>query len=104
MKTTLFAFCFLCATAAFGQSAPVLSNTPSVLVVPDHVQHASQHEMGKETSLLASPTSAYSSGQGEQPIWQFGTEKREIPLGDIARAYRKGHVLDRKATVVLDSN
>jgi len=41
MKTTFFAFCFLCATAAFGQTAGVLSNNPQPTEVPDHPQHAS---------------------------------------------------------------
>jgi hypothetical protein len=87
MKTTIFALCFLCATAAFGQNAPVLSNNPQLTEVPDHPQHASQHAMGQESSLLG--TSSYTYAQGERPLWEFGTDKHETPLGDIARAYRK---------------
>jgi hypothetical protein len=59
--------------------------------------------MGQEVSLFG-PISAYTYAQGERPLWEFGSsDKREIPLGDIARAYRKGHVIDRKAVKTLDS-
>ncbi len=102
MKTTFFAFCFLCATAAFGQTAGVLSNNPQPTEVPDHPQHASEHAMAQESNLLGS--SAYSYAQGERPLWDFGSAKQEVPLGDIARAYRKGHVIDKKAVKVLEND
>jgi hypothetical protein len=103
MKITIVAFCFLCATAAFAQSAPVLSNNPQELVMISHEQHASQHAMGQEVSLFGC-TSPYTYAQGEQPVWEFGTAKQEVPLGDVARAYRQGHVIDRKAAKVLENN
>jgi hypothetical protein len=91
MKITTFAFCFLgflCATAAFGQTAPVLTNNPQPVQMQEHVQHASEHAMAQETSLLS--TSTYTYAQGERPLSDFeGTLKPEVPLGDIARAYRK---------------
>ncbi|MGB8911437.1 MAG: hypothetical protein WCC85_04135, partial [Candidatus Sulfotelmatobacter sp.] len=103
MKITIFALCIFCATAAFGQtSASVLSNTPQPTIVPDHPQHASQHAMAQESSLLG--TSAYSYAEGEQPVVDFGSLKQETPLGDVARAYRKGHVLEKKAVVVLEND
>jgi hypothetical protein len=100
MKITIltFALCCLCATPAFGQVGQVLSNVSSPVVIPDHPQHASAHAMGEESNLLGS--SAYSYAQGEQPLWEFGTDRHETPLGDVARAFRKGHVLDKKATKV----
>ena len=102
MKTTIFAICFLCATAAaFGQTASVQSNNPQPIYMPDdRPQHASQHAMALESSLLS--VSAYSYAQGEQPMSDFVTLKRETPLGDIARAYRKEHATAPKAVVVLD--
>jgi hypothetical protein len=102
MKTTIFALFFLCATAAaFGQTASVQSNNPQPISMPDdRAQHAAQHDMGLETSLLGAST--YSYAQGEQPMWQFVTLKRETPLGDVARAYRKEHAMLPKAVVVLD--
>lgn len=56
--------------------------------------------MALESSLLGSST--YSYAQGEQPLWEFGTLKQEVPLGDVARAYRKDHALDRKAVKVFE--
>jgi len=56
MKTTIVAlsfFCFLCASTAFGQSAAVLSNTPSPIQMQDHPQHASEHSWVIETSPVA---------------------------------------------------
>jgi hypothetical protein len=102
MKTTIFAICFLCATAAaFGHTASVQSNNPQPIYMPDdRPQHASPHAMGLESSLLS--VSAYSYAQGEQPMSDFVTLKRETPLGDIARAYRKEHAMAPKAVVVLD--
>jgi hypothetical protein len=103
MKITIFALCFLCATAAFGQvGQTALSNVPTPVVLPDHPQHASQHAMGDLANLLGE--SAYSYAQGEQPLWEFGSDRRfEAPLGDIARAYRKTHVLDKKADKVSEN-
>jgi hypothetical protein len=98
MKIIVTALCFFCATAAFGQTASVIYANPQPLMMPTHPEHASQHDMGTESNLLGS--SAYSYAQGEQPLWEFASDKREIPLGDVARAYRKGHVLDKKAAKV----
>ena len=102
MKTTFFALCFLCSTAAFGQATSVINSNPQPIEVPDHPLHASQHAMGQETTLFGS--SPYTYAQGEQPLWEFGSTKREVPLGDVARAYRKGHVVDKKAVVVMNNN
>ncbi len=104
MKITIvtFALCCLFATAAFGQAGQLLSNVSSPVSIPDHPQHASAHALGEESNLLGS--SAYSYGQGEQPLWEFGTDRHDIPLGDVARAYRKGHVLDKKATKVSQND
>jgi hypothetical protein len=101
MKATIFSLFFLCASAAaFGQ-ASVQSNTPQPLTMPDdRPQHASPHAMGLESSLLG--TSEYSYGRGEQPMSDFVTLKPEIPLGDIARAFRKEHATVPKAVIVLD--
>lgn len=101
MKTTIIVFCFLCATAAFGQNAPVLTNDPQITEFPGHPQHASQQPMATESNLLGS--SAYSYAQGEQPLWEFGGSKYEVPLGDVARAYRKSHALNKKADKVSEN-
>jgi hypothetical protein len=100
MKTTLFLLCFFCAAAAFGQNASVISSEPVIMTVPDHPQHASQHEMREEHSLLSG--SSYSYAQGERPLWEFGDVKQPVPLGDIARAARKDHAAAKKAEYVLE--
>jgi hypothetical protein len=100
MKTTIFAFCFLCATAAFGQSAGLLNGNPQPLVMPGNVQHATEHPMALEVSLLS--TSAYSYAKGEVPLAELGSLEYQIPLGDVARAYRKEHASAAKAVKVLE--
>ena len=105
MKKTLLllAFCFTCATLALAQSAPVLPNTPQPTVMAEHPLHASQHAMGVETSLLSGTGSSYTYAQGERPLWEFGpSDKRETPLGDVAREYRKDHAVVRKASVSVE--
>ena len=99
MKITLFALCFLCATAAFGQSASVLSSVPSPMQISGHPEHATQHSMRQEDNLRGDEM--YSYAQGEQPLSDFGTGKVEIQLGDVARNLRKLHAQDRKATTVF---
>ena len=104
MKTTIFAICFLCflcATSAFGQNAPVLTNSPQPIQMTEHYQHASEHGMALESSLLSS--NAYSYAHGEQPLWEFGSSPLyETPLGDVARAYRKEHAAKAKAVKALE--
>jgi hypothetical protein len=101
MKTTVIVFCFLCATAAFAQNGPILSNTPAPVVMAEHPLRASEHPMAQETSLL-SGLSPYTYAQGEVPLAELGSLPYETPLGDVARAYRKEHADVAKATRVLD--
>lgn len=101
MKTTLCLIFLLCATAAFAQSAPVLSNQASIIQIPDHVQHASQHDLAQSESLLEQ--SAYTYAQGERPLWEFGpVGPPPVPLGDLARAARKEHAHDKKAQIIWE--
>jgi hypothetical protein len=101
MKTTIVALCFLCATAALGQSAPVLSNIPSPIQMQDHPQHASEHAMGLESTLFG-PTSPYTYAQGEVPLADLGSPIYQTPLGDIARTNKKEHTTAAKAIRVLE--
>jgi hypothetical protein len=98
--TLSFVVCFLCATSMFGQTASVLSNNPQMVNVPDHPQRATQHDMAQFDNLRGD--GGYTYAQGEQPVWEYAPDKHETPLGDIARAYRKGHVTDKKATIVMN--
>jgi hypothetical protein len=104
MKTTFFALCFLCATAAFGQSAPVLANNPQPTQFVDHVQHASPHSMGIEGTLLGD--SAYSTEHGDRPMSDFAMEMtvtNERPLGDIARELKMKHASATKVMKVSEN-
>jgi hypothetical protein len=104
MKTTLFAvafFCFLCATTAFAQNAPVLPNAAQPMQILDHPQHASQHAMAQESSLFGS--SPYGYAQGEVPLAELGSIAYQTPLGDVARTYRKEHVIVPKAAKVSEN-
>ncbi|MFY9742343.1 MAG: hypothetical protein WA252_16360 [Candidatus Sulfotelmatobacter sp.] len=89
MKTAFCTVFFLCATAAFAQTAVVLSNNPQPMIMADHAQHATQHALATETSLL--DTSVYSYAKGEVPLSDLGSIQYETPLGDVARAFRKEH-------------
>src|ERR1700683_1750963 len=102
MKRTIFAFCFLWGTAAFGQTASVLYNNPQPIIMPDdRPQHASEHAMGTESSLLSSGTISYA--KGEVPLAELASPMYHTPLGDIARAYRKEHAALPKATKVSEN-
>jgi hypothetical protein len=103
MKTTFVVFFVLFATAAFAQTAPVLPSQVQMVVMPEHPQHAEQHDMAAERPLVGG--GGYSYAQGERPLWEFGpVSPPPVPLGDIARAYRKEKEQARapKAGVVFE--
>lgn len=103
MKITLLALLILCSAAAFGQAgAGSLSNTPYVLELPDHPQHASITPMAAEHPLVGGNSDNYTYAQGERPLWEFGPVSEPVPLGDVARAYRNGKVAAKKATITLE--
>jgi hypothetical protein len=103
MKITLFLWFILCTAAAFGQTAPVLPNQAQMVVVPEHPQHAEQHEMAVERPLVGGSANTYTYAQGERPLWEFGpVSAPPTPLGDVARAFRKEKSVARKAEVVLE--
>ena len=91
MKAVLVALCFaFFVSAAFGQVSGILSNDPQPIQVASHPQHASPMAMSAERDLLI--PSAFTSGQGERPLWEFASAKSETPLGDIARMLRQERV------------
>jgi hypothetical protein len=102
MRTTIFALCFLSATgAAYGQSASVLANNPQPLQMAGHVEHASQHALAQETSLIGG--SSYSYAKGEVPLAELASPMYHTPLGDLARAAKKEHASDPKAAKVFEN-
>jgi len=102
MKTTLFVLLILCTVSAVGQAGVgVTSGQPSVLEMSGHPEHASQHDLAPEQSLLGT-ASPYTFAQGERPLWEFGPVSQPTPLGDIARAYRKEKQMAKKAEIVFE--
>jgi hypothetical protein len=103
MKTTIFALCFLCVSAAaFGQTASVQSNNPQPISMPDdRPQHAAEHAMATESSLLSSGTISWA--KGEVPLSELASPMYHTPLGDIARTYRKEHAAVPKAVWVIEN-
>ena len=55
-------------------------------VMQEHPQHADRHDLASEQSLVGGGSITVASG--EQPLWQFGSDKVEVPLGTVARQYR----------------
>jgi hypothetical protein len=104
MKTAIFVLCFFGATVALGQSvgssygvAPVSSSVQ----MPSHGERASQTPMAQEQNLLEH--SNYDYAQGERPLWEVQSLSKSltVPLGDIARMFRKDHELVKKADIVV---
>lgn len=99
MKKTILVLCLLCATGAWAQNASVLTNTAQPIQMVDHPQRASEHAMAQESSLLSS--SPYTYEKGEVPLAELGSPRYQIPLGDIARAFRSEHASLPKAVKTL---
>lgn len=101
MKTivALFFACCFCA-AAGAQTASVIPNTPAPLQMTEHIERASQHAMGLESTLLS--VSGYGYAKGEVPLAELGSPVYEIPLGDVARANKIEHASVPKALIVLE--
>jgi len=103
MKTLLIPFLFLGSVAAFSQTgASSLSNQVMPVQMVDHPQHASYNRMASESPLVGGPAETYSYAQGERPLWEFGPVSQPVPLGDVARAYRKDKQTAKKAGIVLE--
>jgi hypothetical protein len=103
MKTTIFVFCFLCTTAALGQSFGGSLGTAamsSTYQITGHQQQAAAHTMAQEQNLLSGTGGVYIE-HGERPLWEVAPpDPPTIPLGDVARAYRKQHESAKKAQFV----
>jgi hypothetical protein len=101
MKITLFALCFLCATAALGQSlggSVGSASMSSTIQMTSHPERAAQAPMALEQSLF--DHSGYFFVEGERPLWEVQPLSPKVPLGDIARALRKNHETAKKADFV----
>ncbi len=99
MKLTLAVLFLFCATAASAQYASVLNSQPVVIELPSHVEHASSQPLATPQNLLQRSMPTYA--QGVQPLWEFPLMSDAIPLGDVAREFRKQHLLAQKAERVF---
>jgi len=100
MKLTFVLLCLFFASAAFGQAVSAQPSYAQPLVMVDHPQHASQHELAQPQDLFEH--SGYSYAKGELPLSDFVHPSEPEPLGDIARAYRKQHASVKKAEFVFE--
>jgi len=101
MKSLLVIVALLAVPAALGQNVGSISSQVVPVYVPDHPQHAEQHSMATEHSLVGS-NETYSYAQGERPLWEFGPFTEPTPLGDVAREVRKEKLSTKKATIVFE--
>jgi len=102
MKTAVFAFCFFCATAAFGQSILGTSALATPYQSPDHPRTAGPKPLLHEQGLPGC-VDCITIAQGEMPLADAAPKKHETPLGDVARFYRRDHELVKKAAEVKEN-
>lgn len=102
MKIAIAILFCLFAAAAFGQTAGVISSQANPTIIPDHPLHAAPHAMATEQPIVGGMGETYSYERGEQPLWQFGPMKQEVPLGDVARAYRQTKLVAKKSQITLE--
>ncbi len=102
MKITLFTLFLLVTSTAFGQAIGAVSGEAHMTQIPDHPQHAEQHALACERSLVGGGSVSYA--QGERPLWEFGPDAQQqpTPLGDFARTVRKEKLAAKKAEKVLE--
>jgi len=102
MKIALLVSTILLAAAAFGQTAGVIPSQVAVFQIPSHPLEAHEHAMATEHPLVGGASNSYSYAQGERPLWEFGPVSVPVPLGDVARAYRKEKLTAKKAEIVFE--
>jgi len=102
----LWAFCFLVFVGVTGAAAQVgggaLSNQPQIFNIPSHPEHAAIQALAREESLLEGST--VTTAKGEVPLWDTPQKVTYVmPLGDVARFYRKEHEMAKKAVLVKEN-
>jgi|SRR5271157_1406563 len=101
MKTTLFVLIILSTSTVFAQA--LLPNQPQVLQMSEHPQHAEPHAMAREQFIVGGTADNYHVEHGERPLSDFGEMSIDpLPLGDVARAYRKEKMAGKKAEIVFE--
>jgi hypothetical protein len=104
MKATLIVLFLICATAALGQSSvggAALSAEPQMFEITGHAQHASPRAMARPDDLRG--MSEVIQARGERPLWEVAPRRISVPLGDVARFFRKQHETVKKADIVWEN-
>jgi hypothetical protein len=101
MKTTLFVLFILSSAMAFAQAGSTNGNA-QMLEMSGNPRHAEQHDMALESSLVGGRSDNYTFAKGERPLWEFGPVSQPVPLGDVAREYRKQKMNAKKAEFVFE--
>jgi hypothetical protein len=101
MKPTLFLLFILSSAMAFGQAGSI-SGSAQMLQMSGTPRHAEQHDMAMEAPLVGARADNYTFAQGERPLWEFGPVSQPVPLGDVAREYRKQKMNAKKAEFVFE--
>jgi len=101
MKTVFLMLLLLLSVGAFGQCCSVIAppQMTSPWSWPDHSMRASRHSLAPEFDLQEA--GGATMAQGERPAWEIFNAPT-IPLGDIARDYRKEHLIAKKARIVWE--
>lgn len=95
----------LCSSAFSQTVGGSISSQPVEVQIPEHVQHASPHDMATEQPLVGQGPNSITYAHGDRPLWEFPEPNETAPLGDIARAYRQQKLAakkDAKPTVVFE--
>ena len=98
---SLIALLFLC-TLSHAQVGGALAPPPMSNPYPmnGNPEHAAQHTLGEEQSLL--PSNGVTSAHGERPLSDFYTHPEPtVSLGQIAREYREGREVHRPISRVI---
>jgi hypothetical protein len=102
----LWAFCFMIFVGVAAASAQVgggaLSNQPQIFNIPSHPERAAVQTLSREESLFEGST--VTTAKGELPLWDTPQKVTYVmPLGDVARFYRREHEAAKKAALVKEN-
>jgi len=86
-----------CCQSTFGGGGPQME---SAWAPPDHSLRAEPHGLSAERDLREH--GGVSMARGELAAWEVLSPAVEIPLGDVARDYRKAHASARRARIVWE--
>ena len=94
----LLFLCYLSHAQVAGSLAPPPMSNPYPM--NGNPEHAAQHTLGEEQSLL--PSGGVTTAHGERPLSDVYTHPEPtVSLGQIAREYRSGYPVKRSKITVI---